>query len=124
MDFTERHALERRDSPVRLEIHKVGPRVTRDMTRFLQSGRRRDICVLLADEPRQAQALKSRLESVYDVRIDPKSFYGALDTLVDGGHLELRESGIHDEYLLSDAGRAMLEAHVDWVRERVGDGDG
>jgi DNA-binding PadR family transcriptional regulator len=95
------------------------------MAKWLQSGRRRDLCLILYDEGAlHGQALKSRLESHYEERIDPKSFYGALDTLVDGGHLELRESGIHDEYLLSDAGRAMLEAHVDWVRERVGDGDG
>jgi len=90
------------------------------MTKWLQSGRRRDLCLLLYDEgPLHGQALKSRLESHYDERIDPKSFYGALDALVDGGHLELQESGIHDEYLLTDAGRSMLEAHVDWLRARV-----
>jgi len=90
------------------------------MAKWLQSGRRRDLCLLLYDEgPLHGQALKSRLESHYDERIDPKSFYGALDALVDGGHLELQESGIHDEYLLTDAGRTMLEAHVDWLRARV-----
>lgn len=92
------------------------------MTKWLQSGRRRDICYLLYDEgPLQAQALKSRLESHYAERIDPKSFYGALDSLVENGHLELREAGIHDEYVLSAAGRELLETHVSWVRERVGD---
>lgn len=90
------------------------------MAKWLGSGRRRDLCFILADEgPLQAQALKSRLESHYEERIDPKSFYGALDTLVENGHLELRESGIHDEYALTDAGRELLADHVDWVRERI-----
>lgn len=88
--------------------------------KWLQSGRRRDLCYVLYDEgPLQAQALKSRLEAHYDERIDPKSFYGALDTLVDNGHLELQQSGIHDEYVLTDAGREMLEDHVAWVQARV-----
>jgi DNA-binding PadR family transcriptional regulator len=92
------------------------------MTKWLQSGRRRDICFVLYDEgPLNGQALKSRIESHYDERIEPRSFYGALDALVDGGHLEIREAGIHDEYALSDAGRRMVDDHVAWVRERVAD---
>lgn len=90
------------------------------MTRFLQSGRRRDICVLLADEPRQAQALKSRLESHYDVRIDPKSFYGALDALEESGFVETETEGIHDVYLLTDAGEQRLRAHLEWMLDHVG----
>ncbi len=89
------------------------------MTRFLQSGRRRDICVLLAEEPRQAQALKSRLENAYDVRIDPKSFYGALDALKDAGFVETRTEGIHDVYALTDAGERRLHDHVRWVLDHV-----
>lgn len=90
--------------------------------KWLQSGRRRDVCYLLYDDgPLQAQAVKSRLEACYDERIDPKSFYGALDALVENGHLEPRQSGIHDVYALSPAGEELLEDHVRWVRERVGD---
>ena len=89
------------------------------MTRFLQSGRRRDICVLLADEPRQAQALKTRLESHYDVRIDPKSFYGALEKLEDAGFVERQPEGIHDVYALTDGGEQRLREHVAWVLEHV-----
>jgi DNA-binding PadR family transcriptional regulator len=90
------------------------------MTKFLQSGRRRDICVLLADEPRQAQALKSRLETHYDERIEPKSFYGALDALESNGFVETETQGIHDRYVLTDAGRQRLDEHVEWMREHVG----
>ncbi|PSP38103.1 multidrug DMT transporter permease [Halobacteriales archaeon QH_2_66_30] len=91
------------------------------MTRFLQSGRRRDICVLLAAEPRQAQALKSRLESHYDTRIDPKSFYGALDALEDAGFVETRTEGIHDVYALSESGRRRLHDHLQWMLDHVED---
>ena len=93
------------------------------MTRFLQSGRRRDTCVLLAEEPLQAQALKSRLESHYDTRIDPKSFYGALDALEDAGFVETRTEGIHDVYALSESGRQRLQAHLRWMRKHVDDAE-
>ena len=70
------------------------------MAQFLQSGRRRDLCAILAGESLQAQALKSRLEATYDTRIDPKSFYGALDAL-------------------AEAGAASLETHLDWLLSEV-----
>lgn len=89
------------------------------MTQFLQSGRRRDICALLAGEPRQAQALKTRLEDHYDSRIDPKSFYGALDALENRGFVKTRTEGIHDVYLLTDAGEKRLREHVHWLNEQV-----
>jgi len=94
------------------------------MTRFLQSGRRRDICVLLAGESMQAQALKSRLEDHYDERIDPESFYGALETLERGGFVERRAAGIHDVYALTDAGRERLDAHLDWLLDTADRGPG
>jgi DNA-binding PadR family transcriptional regulator len=93
------------------------------MTRFPQSGRRRDICVLLAGESMQAQALKTRLEDHYDERIDPESFYGALDALERNGFLETRAEGIHDVYTLTDAGRARLDEHVEWVLGTVEESD-
>ena len=93
------------------------------MTKWLQSGRRRDLCILLYDEgPLHGQALKSRLESRYDERIEPRSFYGALDALVETGHLETRESGIHDAYALTGAGRRMVRAQFEWMREHVAEG--
>ncbi len=85
------------------------------MSKFLQSGRRRDICILLAGDSLQAQALKSRLESHYDTRIEPKSFYGALEALEQSGFLRTRTEGIHDVYELTDAGRQRLEDHLDWA---------
>jgi len=91
------------------------------MGKFLHSGRRRDLCALLAGEPLQAQALKSRLSSHYDERIDPKSFYGALDALEDAGFVEARTEGIHDVYALTDAGEARLREHYAWLGEQLGE---
>jgi DNA-binding PadR family transcriptional regulator len=90
------------------------------MAQFLQSGRRRDLCAILAGESLQAQALKSRLEASYDTRIDPKSFYGALDALEEQGFVKTRTEGIHDVYELTDAGAASLDAHLDWLLSEVG----
>ena len=89
------------------------------MTKFLQSGRRRDICALLVGEHLQAQALKSRLESHYDERIEPKSFYGALDALEDGGFVATETEGIHDVYVLTDAGEQRLRDHYAWLGEQL-----
>lgn len=91
------------------------------MSGWLSSGRRRDLCVLCyGTGGLRGQELKSRLEARYDERLDPSRFYGALDQLVDGGHLEERTEGVHDVYALTDDGRAALEEHLAWVREEVG----
>lgn len=89
------------------------------MTKFLQSGRRRDLCALLAGERLQAQALKSRLESHYDERIEPKSFYGALDAMEDGGFVATETDGIHDVYVLTEAGEKRLHEHYDWLTDQL-----
>jgi DNA-binding PadR family transcriptional regulator len=89
------------------------------MTKFLQSGRRRDICALLCDETLQAQAIKSRLEDHYDERIEPKSFYAALDQLESSGFVETHTEGIHDVYGLTDDGRRRLHEHVNWLLART-----
>ncbi|MWV39118.1 PadR family transcriptional regulator [Natrialba sp. INN-245] len=90
------------------------------MSKWLQSGRRRDVCFLLvADGPLRGQQLKSRLEAHYDDRLEPKSFYGSLSALVDAGFVEKRTQGIHDVYALTDAGERRMRDHVAWVRECV-----
>ncbi|EMA39822.1 PadR family transcriptional regulator [Halobiforma nitratireducens] len=90
------------------------------MTKWLQSGRRRDICVLLAgDGQLRGQQLKSRLESHYDERIDPKSFYGSLSALVESGFVEERTDGIHDVYALTDAGERRVREHYEWLQTHL-----
>lgn len=90
------------------------------MTKWLQSGRRRDICVLLyeADQLR-GQSLKTRLEAHYDTHIDAKSFYGAMDSLEKKGFVEQQTDGIHDAYALTEAGEKRLKDHFEWMQEKM-----
>jgi DNA-binding PadR family transcriptional regulator len=90
------------------------------MTKWLQSGRRRDMCVILAGEgPLTGQALKTRLQNHYDERIEPRSFRGALSALEDGGFIERREAGIADEFTLTDAGERRVREHYEWMGENL-----
>lgn len=89
------------------------------MPEWLQSGTRRDLCVLLYGEEYQSQRLKSALADRYDRRIRPKQFRGQLSALVEAGHVEQRTEGIADVYTLSDAGEAALEAQFRWMQNRL-----
>ena len=92
------------------------------MAKWLQSGRRRDMCILLAaaeDGELTGQRLKTRLEGRYDTRIDPKSFYGALEAMEDAGFVEHRTDGIADKYSLTDAGEARMREQFEWMRESL-----
>lgn len=92
------------------------------MSRWLTSGLRRDVCVVVhaLDEPTGQQA-KAALEEHYGERVPPDRFYGATDALVDAGHLEERAEGIHDRYALTAAGERALRAHAEWLCGQVGD---
>ncbi len=68
-----------------------------------------------------AQQAKARLEDRYDDRVSPDRFYGAVEALVDAGHLTERIDGIHDRYALTDAGERALRAHRDWLCATVSD---
>lgn len=92
------------------------------MARWLQSGTRRDVCVLLAGADGgelPAQKLKTRLERHYDDRIEPKQFYGALDALERTGFVESRTEELSDVYSLTDAGETRLREHYEWLRENL-----
>ncbi|THE62789.1 PadR family transcriptional regulator [Salinadaptatus halalkaliphilus] len=94
------------------------------MSKWLQSGRRRDICVLLAAEGElRGQQLKSRLESHYDDRLEPKSFYGSLSALVDAGFVTTGTDGIHDVYRLTDAGQRRVNDHYEWLQTCLEDAE-
>ncbi|MGQ4555965.1 DNA-binding protein [Halobellus sp. GM3] len=90
------------------------------MSRWLQSGRRRDLCALLYEAGAlRGQKLKTALERHYGTRLDPKSFYGSLDALVDSGLVERETEGIHDSYRLTTAGIEGVESQYAWLSERV-----
>lgn len=94
------------------------------MSRWLQSGRRRDLCYLLAaDGELRGQELKTRLESRYGDRVEPKAFYGSLAALVAAGHVEERSDGVHDVYALSAVGERLLREHHEWVSSLLDDLD-
>jgi DNA-binding PadR family transcriptional regulator len=91
------------------------------MTKWLQSGTRRDVCILLygAGEVRLKE-LEARLEDHYGERRDPDRFRRKVEKLVDAGHLEKDVDGLHDVYALTAAGERALEDHVAWLREETG----
>ncbi|MBX0347007.1 MULTISPECIES: helix-turn-helix transcriptional regulator [Haloarcula] len=97
------------------------------MAKWFQSGRRRDMCVILAgaeDGELTGQRLKTRLERRYDARIEPKSFYGALEAMADAGFVQHRTDGIADKYSLTEGGERRLREHYAWMGENLGDADG
>lgn len=90
--------------------------------RWLQSGTRRDICVLLGgaeDGGLPAQKLKTRLERHYDDRIEPRQFYGAIEDLERKGFVESHTEGLSDVYALTDAGERRLRNHYEWLRDTL-----
>ena len=90
------------------------------MSKWLQSGRRRDICYLLAGAGElRGQELKSRLESHYDDRIEPSAFYGSLTALVDAGYVVEEADGLHDVYHLTVPGERRLREHVSWIERTL-----
>ncbi|MEF8775191.1 MAG: PadR family transcriptional regulator [Haloarculaceae archaeon] len=90
------------------------------MSKWLQSGRRRDICIIVAGEGEvQAQGIKAELARRYDERIDPRSFRGALEALVETKFLETRTEGLHDVYTLTAAGENRLHEQFEWMREQL-----
>lgn len=91
------------------------------MPRWLHSGRRRDICIILYDtDGLLAQEIKTQLEDHYGTRIEPKQFRQTLSKLVDTDYVQATPDGLQDRYTLTDAGRRALEAHVTFIEEHVG----
>lgn len=90
------------------------------MTKWLQSGLRRDICVAVAglDSPTDRH-VKREVEEKYGETVRPKTFVGAMNALVDAGFLDEEADGIHERYELTAAGRERLNEQFAWMRERV-----
>jgi DNA-binding PadR family transcriptional regulator len=92
------------------------------MSKWLQSGLRRDICVVVASEgdPTQ-QSVKRAVERKNDDRIRPKRFNGAVEKLEKANFLTREPDGVHDRLSLTDAGAQRLQEHLEWVDERLAD---
>jgi len=90
------------------------------MARWLQSGRRRDLSILLyGTDGLPAQTLKTSLESHYDERIEPRQFYGALEAMERQGFVVSRTDGLSDVYELTDTGAEHLCAHAEWLCDQL-----
>ncbi len=90
------------------------------MTRWHQSGTRRDMCILLVEAGElRGQKLKTKLESRYDKQLDPKRYYATLERLVESGHVERRVEGLYDVYSLTAIGEKRLQEQFEWMRESV-----
>lgn len=92
------------------------------MGRWLRSGLRRDLCaVVCAAESPTDRDLKREIETHYGASIRPRTFYGALEDLVEGDYLAVEADGVHDRYRLTDAGERALYEHYAWLRDCLGD---
>jgi len=93
-----------------------------DMSKWLESGLRRDVCVVVAGEgnPTQ-QSVKRAVERKNDDRIDPKRFRGAVQKLASAGLVEREQDGLHDRLSLTEAGERRLRAHREWAADYLDD---
>lgn len=92
--------------------------------KWLESGTRRDICIVLYREGEvRGQVLKTALERHYGAPVDSKRFYDRMDALVSAGHVETRVDGLHDVYALTEGGEERLRDHFEWFADCVEAGE-
>lgn len=90
------------------------------MSRWLQSGLRRDLCVVIyALEEPTGQRAKTVLEDHYGDRLEPRAVHGALDELERTGHLTKTVDDLQDRYALTDAGERALLEHYEWLKGSI-----
>jgi len=92
------------------------------MSKWLSSGLRRDVCVVVASEGDPTkQSVKRTIERKNDERIRPKRFDGAVRKLEDAGIVEREPDGVHDRLTLTASGAERLREHREWADERLAD---
>lgn len=90
------------------------------MTKWLQSGLRRDICIVVADlEDPTGQDVKRAIEAHYEETVRPKTFRGAMAELEKTGHLVSEVDGVYDRYSLTVGGAQRLHEQFEWMQERL-----
>lgn len=90
------------------------------MSKWLQSGLRRDICVVVASEGDPTkQSVKRAIERKNDDRIRPKRFDSTVEKLESAGIIDREPDGVHDRLVLTEGGRQRLDEHYEWMRERL-----
>lgn len=95
------------------------------MSRWLQSGLRRDLCIVIhaLDEP-TGQRAKTALEDHYGDRLEPRAVHGALDELETAGYVTRTVDGLQDRYALTEAGERALLDHYEWLKDSIETSDG
>lgn len=92
------------------------------MTKWLQSGLRRDICIVVADLGNPTgHKVKRAIEAHYEETVRPKTFRGALTDLEKTGHLESEVDGVYDRYSLTPGGERRLREQYEWMQEKLED---
>ncbi|MEE6209061.1 PadR family transcriptional regulator [Salarchaeum sp. III] len=92
------------------------------MSRWLQSGLRRDVCITIAglDDP-TVSGVKRALEKRYESRVRPKTYHGAIDGLESQGLVERTADGAHERVALTETGAADLRAQFEWMADTLAD---
>jgi DNA-binding PadR family transcriptional regulator len=75
--------------------------------------------VVASESAPTVQACTSPLESHDHERIDPSTFDGALETLVDRGNLTGTGDGVHERDELTDAGEQRLREQCALLERRL-----
>lgn len=92
------------------------------MAKWLQSGLRRDICIVIADLGNPTgQDIKRAVEAKYEGPVRPKTFRGAMTDLEKTGHVVSEVDGVYDRYSLTEGGERLLREQFEWMRERLQD---
>lgn len=92
------------------------------MPRWLQSGLRRDICIVVAGAENPTESdVKRGLERRYGSRVRPKTFHGALDALESQGLLDRTVDGVHVRVSLTERGETDLRAQYEWMTDALAD---
>lgn len=92
-----------------------------DMSKWIHSGRRRDICYILYESGGMTdQELKTELERKYDSRIKPRTFRSAVEKLVETGYVISKTEGLQEHYSLSKKGKQSIEEHLEWIDQETG----
>jgi len=90
------------------------------MGRWLHSGLRRDICVVVADLGGGTdREIKAALERRYEERVSPSQYQGALDALVRQGYLDRVVDGVQDRVTLTETGARAVREQATWLQDAV-----
>lgn len=78
------------------------------------------ILTILYQQPDYGLGLKRTLQDYYQEDLPHSRVYINLDTLTDHGLVEKQlVDGRTNEYVITRSGQAVVEAEVDWMREKM-----